>query len=145
MNIFSTYRRKSNAIFTFLTMEIIISVVLLLVATICVVLEAEFDWDLRYATWIIIALLALSSTAFLYYRHIRMKSVTKRLQIRTSHLSRDEFVSKLNVFLESLNSDIERNRLSIEMTEAYDIYQISNSATKFSKLLIQLRYFFRFV
>lgn len=126
-------------------MEIIVSVVLLLAATICVVLEAEFNWDLRYATWIIIALLALSSTAFLYYRHIRMKSVTKRLQIRTSHLSRDEFVSKLNVYLESLNSEIERKRLSIEMTEAYDIYQISNSATKLSKLLIQLRYFFRFV
>lgn len=145
MNIFNTYRRKSNAIFTFLTMEIIISVVLLLAATICVVLEAAFNWDLRCATWIIIALLALSSTAFLYYRHIRMKSVTKRLQIRTSHLSRDEFVSKLNVFLESLNSDVERNRLSIEMTEVYDIYQISNSATKFSKLLIQVRYFFRFI
>ena len=145
MNIFNAYRRKSNAIFTFLTMEIIISVVLLLVATICVILEAVFNWDLRYVTWIIIALLALSSTAFLYYRHIRMKSVTKRLQIRTSHLSRDEFVSKLNVFLQSLNSDIERNRLSIEMTEAYDIYKISNSAAKFSKLLIQVRYFFRFI
>lgn len=113
MNEFIHYQKKSNAQFTFMTLTIVLSVILLVLASISSFFSAN-------VTWFFIFFITLSFLAEQYMKRKNLGDVTRSVSLMVCKLTPEEFKEQLDLFINEKVDEFHKNRVRIELEEIYD-------------------------